>query len=78
MLDHPHQKPYFQFVGNFHNYLHVKNQLHHHFVLTILQRYANLLFCVFGACLAMHTYNESITHFFLEILHFKKSWNLIG
>ena len=25
----PHQISYYQFVGNFHAYLHAKNQLHH-------------------------------------------------
>ena len=27
MLDHSHQKSQYQFVGNFHTYLHPKNQL---------------------------------------------------
>ena len=27
MLDYPHQKSWYQFVGNVHAYLHAKNQL---------------------------------------------------
>ena len=29
MLDHHHQKSCYRFVGNFHAYLHAKNQLHY-------------------------------------------------
>ena len=29
ILGHPHQKSYYQFLGNFHDYLHAKTHLHH-------------------------------------------------
>ena len=29
ILGHPHQNSYYQFLGNFHDYLHAKNHLHH-------------------------------------------------
>ena len=58
--------------------------------LEIAQRYANL-YWVLCAFLATHTQNDSIDllktlhaknkphiHFFLEMLHFKESCNLIG
>ena len=43
MLAHPHQKSYYQFVGNFHAYLLAKNQLHTHFFLKILQGNSKLV-----------------------------------
>ena len=43
MLDHPNQKSYYQFVGNFHAYLHVKINFITPFFLQILQRNSNLV-----------------------------------
>ena len=60
--------------------------------LGMLQRYANFLFWLLWTCLTTHTYNVCLIktlmficmpkinflHFFLEISHFKESYNLIG
>ena len=43
MLDHPHQKSKYQLVGNFHAYLHAKNQLHHSLLSKILQRNSRIV-----------------------------------
>ena len=58
VLDHLHQKSYYQFVGNFRAYLHAKINFITHFFLTILQKTANLL-CLTWSCLATHTQNDS-------------------
>ena len=42
MFDHPHEISQYQFVGNFHDYLHVKINFITHFVLNIFQRNSNL------------------------------------
>ena len=43
MIDRPHQKSLYQFVGNFHAYLHAKDQLHHSLFFKILQRKSKLV-----------------------------------
>ena len=71
-----------------------KNQLHRHDFVEILQIYANLLWVLWESLVAhthndsINLYKTSIficipkiyfiIHFFLEILHLKKSCNLIG
>ena len=64
-----------------------------HVSLGMLQRYANFLFWLLWTCLTTHNYNDvcliktlmficmpkiNFLHFFLEISHFKESYNLIG
>ena len=59
MLDHTHQKLYFQFAGNFYAYLHAKNQLMNHFFLKIFKRNSKLV--VLGNLrMSGHTQNDSI------------------
>ena len=64
MLDHSHQKSQYQFIGNFHLYLHVKGHLHLQSQLTSFLKHCkgieSLLFWVIWACLATHTSNDSI------------------
>ena len=57
-------------LENFRVYLQAKNQPHPHFFLEILQRYANIYFCVL---LAIYTHNDNINLIenFGVILHAK-------
>ena len=57
---HPHQKSLYQFEGNFHAYLHAKNQLQSTSVFRYFKEIANLLFWVIWACLATHKMVVSI------------------
>ena len=61
MLDHPHQKSEYQFVDNFHAYLHSKKQLHLSLsFLRYCKEIKNLLFWIIWTCLVTHTQNKSI------------------
>ena len=93
MPGYAHPNWYWHLVENFRVYLQPKNQLHPpHFPWDIAM--INLLFWVIRACLATHSqwyYQLAenfmficvskinfIVYFFLGILHFKESCNLIG
>ena len=84
---------YYQFVGNFCVNLQAKNNCIPHAFLEISKRYANLFWIIWAClamyiqtdsinllktsifiCLPKINF---VIHFFLEVLHFKESYNLI-
>ena len=87
-------KWYYHLVGIFCVYLQAKNQLHTHAFMDILQRHASLFWVLWACLVTftqIDSINLSktlificiqkinfIIHFFLKILQFKESCNLIG
>ena len=60
VLDHPHQKSYYQFVGNFRAYLHPKIQLHYSLLSYDIAKNSELIRFNLVMSGHTHTQNDSI------------------
>ena len=56
VLDHPHQKSYYQFVGNFRTYLYPKNQLHYSLLSYDIAKNSELI--MFNLVMSGHTHTK--------------------